>query len=160
MNTPLWFSNLLFWSAQIVLLVLVAGSLPRLFQIRQPRVLLLYWRALLAISLLLPFVEPWHQAKGISVILAPTDFDTAPPSASSAAVSHWHFPSLALISQILGAVILAGIAARFVRLALGLLKLRQFRQASSPIPTSAESIAVLDEMRVRAGTAAEFRFST
>jgi len=160
MNTPLWFSNLLFWSAQIVLLVLVAGSLPRLFQIRQPRVLLLYWRALLAISLLLPFVEPWHQAKGISVILAPTDFDTAPPSASSAAVSHWHFPSLALISQILGAVILAGIAARFVRLALGLLKLRQFRQASSPIPASAESIAVLDEMRVRAGTAAEFRFST
>jgi beta-lactamase regulating signal transducer with metallopeptidase domain len=160
MNTPLWFLNLLFWSAQIVLIVLVAGSLPRLFQIRQPRVLLLYWRVLLAITLLLPFVQPWHQAKRISVILASTDFDTVPPSASSAAVSHWHFPSPDLIAQILGAVVLAGIAARFVMLALGLLKLRQFRQASSPIPSSAESIAVLDEMRVRAGTAAEFRLST
>jgi beta-lactamase regulating signal transducer with metallopeptidase domain len=161
MNTPLWFSNLLSWSAQIVALVLVAGFLPRLVQIRQPRVLLLYWRVLLAISLLLPFVQPWHPAKRISMIVASTDFDAVPlPSASSAAVSHWHFPSLDLIAQILGAVILAGIAARFVMLALGLLKLRQFRRASSPIPSSAKSIAVLDEMRVRAGAAAEFRLST
>jgi len=160
MNTPLWFSNLLFWSAQITLLVLVAGFLPRLFQIRQPRVLLLYWRALLAISLLLPFVQPWHRPKQISGIVAPTTFEFAsPPSASSPAVPHWHLPRFDLIAQILGVVILAGIAVRFVMLALGLLKLRQFRQASSPIPSSAESIAVLEEMRVRANTRAEFRLS-
>jgi beta-lactamase regulating signal transducer with metallopeptidase domain len=161
MNTPLWFSNLLFWSAQIILLVLMAGFLPRLFQIRQPRVLLLYWRTLLAISLLLPFVQPWHRAKPISLIAASTTFEIVPPpSASNPAVAHWHLPSLDLIAQILGAVILAGIAVRFVMLALGLLKLRQFRQASSPIPSStAESVAVLEEMRVRANASAEFRLS-
>jgi beta-lactamase regulating signal transducer with metallopeptidase domain len=160
MNTPLWFSNLIFWSAQIILLVLVAGFLPRLFQIRQPRVLLLYWRALLAISLLLPFVQPWHQAKPISTIAASIDFEPVPlHSASSPAVARWHLPSLELIAQIVGAVILAGIAVRFVMFALGLLKLRQFRQASTPIPSSAESLAVLEEMRVRANAAAEFRLS-
>jgi beta-lactamase regulating signal transducer with metallopeptidase domain len=160
MIIPLWFSNLLFWSAQIILLVLVAGFLPRLFQIRQPRVLLLYWRALLAISLLLPFLQPWHRAKQISGSVASTTFEfVPPPSASSPAVAHWHLPSLDLIAQILGAVILAGIAVRFVMLALGLLKLRQFRQASSPISSSAESIAVLEEMRVRANARAEFRLS-
>ena len=58
MNMPLWFSNLVFWSAQVTLLALAAGFLPRLFQIRQPRVLLAYWRALLAISLLLPSSSP------------------------------------------------------------------------------------------------------
>ena len=51
MSMPLWFSNLLFWSAQVALLALAAAFLPRLFQIRQPRVLLAYWRGLLAISL-------------------------------------------------------------------------------------------------------------
>ena len=160
MNAPLWFSNLAFWSAQIIVLVLAAGFLPRLFQIRQPRVLLLYWRALLVISLLLPFVQPWHQGKRISMIVAPTDLETVPlPSTSSPTVAHWHLPSLNLIAQILGAVILAGILVRFVMLALGLLKLRQFRQTSSPISSFAESIAILEEMRVRADARAEFRLS-
>jgi beta-lactamase regulating signal transducer with metallopeptidase domain len=160
MSMPLWFSNLLFWSAQVLLLALVAGFLPRLFQIRQPRVLLLYWRTLLAISLLLPFVQPWHRAKPISTIVASMNLEPVPLSpASSPAVSHWHLPSLDLIAQMIGVVILAGVAARFVLLALGLLKLRQFRQASSPIPSSAESAAVLEEMRVRANTRADFRLS-
>ena len=61
MSTPFWFSNLTYWSAQVALLVLAAGFLPHLFRIRQPRVLLVYWRALIAASLLLPFVQPWHR---------------------------------------------------------------------------------------------------
>jgi beta-lactamase regulating signal transducer with metallopeptidase domain len=160
MNTPLWFSNLLFWSAQIILLVLGAGWLPRLLEIRQPRVLLVYWRALLATSLLLPLLEPWHEAKRISTIAAPLGFGPLPlASTSSPAAAHWHFPGLDLVAQTIGAVILTGIGVRFVMLALGLVKLRQFRQASSPIPASAGSTAVLDEMRVRASTLAEFRLS-
>jgi beta-lactamase regulating signal transducer with metallopeptidase domain len=159
MSMPLWFSNLLFWSAQVLLLALVAGFLPRLFQIRQPRVLLLYWRTLLAISLLLPFVQPWHRAKPISTIVPSMDFQPVLSPASSPAVSHWHLPSLDLIAQTIGVVILAGIGVRFVLLALGLLKLRQFRQASSPIPSSAASVAGLEEMRIRANTRADFRLS-
>src|SRR5580704_2147035 len=161
MNMPLWFSNLTFWSAQVALLVLAAAFLPRLLQIRQPRVLLVYWRALLAICLLLPMIQPWHRLPGATAMIITTDDSTlrAIP-ASTPAASHWHFPSLPLIAQILGIVILAGIAARFAILAMGLSKLRQLRQASSPISRSAESAAVLEEMRARVNTSAEFRLSS
>lgn len=160
MNMPLWFSNLTFWSAQVALLVLAAAFLPRLLQIRQPRVLLVYWRALLAICLLLPMIQPWHRLPGATAMIITTDDSTlrAIP-ASTPAASHWHFPSLPLIAQILGIVILAGIAARFAILAMGLTKLRQLRQASSTISRSAESAAVLEEMRTRVNTSAEFRLS-
>lgn len=160
MSTALWFSNLLFWSAQVALLALAAAFLPRLFQIRQPRVLLAYWRALLAICLMLPVIQPWHRLPGVAAILIAPDVSALRVLPSSApAVSHWHFPSLQLIAQILGVVILAGIAARFAILAMGLLRLRQLRQSSSPITLFAESTAVLEEMRARVNASAEFRLS-
>jgi beta-lactamase regulating signal transducer with metallopeptidase domain len=160
MNMPLWFSNLLFWSAQVALLVLAAGFLPRLLQIRQPHVLLVYWRALLAISLLLPVIQPWHRLPIVGVLSIATDVTLIPVSpASGPAVSHWHFPSLQIFSQIVSVLILAGIAARFAILAMGLLRLRQLRQASSSISLFPESLAVLEEMRARVNTSAEFRLS-
>lgn len=152
-----------FWSTQVTVLVLAAGFLPRLFRIYQPRVLLVYWRALLAISLLLPFVEPWRRAQSIAALAVAPPIDGARVVTSSApALSHWNLPSLQVIAQILGVVILVGIAARFVIFALGLLKLRQFRRTSSPLSSnaeSAESIAVLEQMRARVNTHAEFRLS-
>jgi len=78
MNAPLWFSNLIFWSAQVALLALAAAFLPRLLQIRQPRVLLAYWRALLAISLLLPVLQPWHRLPG-AVAMKPMDSKITAP---------------------------------------------------------------------------------
>jgi beta-lactamase regulating signal transducer with metallopeptidase domain len=160
MNLPLWFSNLLFWSAQVAVLVLVAGFLPRLLQIRQPHVLLVYWRALLAISLLLPGIQPWHRLPIVGVLSIATDITLLPVSpASDPAVSHWHFPSLQIFSQIVSVLILAGIAARFAILAMGLLRLRQLRQASSSISLFPESLAGLEEMRARVNTSAEFRLS-
>ena len=108
----------------------------------------------------LPFVQPWHRVKSIGAIaIAPDIAGTRVIPASNPAVTHWHFPSLQIIVQIFGVVILAGIAARFVILALGLLKLRQFRQASSPISPLAQSAAVLEEMRAHVNTVAEFRLS-
>jgi beta-lactamase regulating signal transducer with metallopeptidase domain len=160
MNTPLWFSNLIFWSAQVALLVLAAGFLPRLFQIRQPRVLLVYWRALLAISLVLPIIQPWHRLPGAAAIVIAPDITAARViPASSPAVSHWHYPSLPLIAQIFGIIILAGIAVRFAILAMGLLKLRHLRRASSPISLFPESAAALEGMRARLEISTEFRLS-
>jgi beta-lactamase regulating signal transducer with metallopeptidase domain len=160
MSTPLWFSNLIFWSAQVALLVLAAGFLPRLFQIRQPRVLLVYWRALLAISLVLPIIQPWHRLPGAAaIVIAPDITAVRVVPASSPAVSHWHFPSLPLIAQIFGAVILAGIAVRFAILSMGLLKLRHLRRASSPISLFPESAAALEGMRARLEISTEFRLS-
>jgi len=160
MNTPLWFSNLVFWSAQVALLVLAAGFLSRLFQIRQPRVLLFYWRALLAICLLLPIIQPWHRLPSVAaIVIAPDDSAVRVLPAPTPAVSRSHFLDLQLVAQILGVIILAGIAVRFAILAMGLLRLRQLRQSSSPISRFAESTAVLEEMRTRLKTAAEFRLS-
>ena len=160
MNMPLWFSNLLFWSTQVALLVLAAAFLPRLFQIRQPRVLLAYWRGLLAISLLLPAIQPWHRQPAVAAIVFGPDTAAVPViPASSPAVSHWHFPSLETIAQILAVVILVGIVVRLILLAIGILRLRQLRQASSPISVLPESAAVLEDMSARVNASAEFRLS-
>jgi beta-lactamase regulating signal transducer with metallopeptidase domain len=160
MNIPLWFSNLTFWSAQVVLLVLAAGFLPRLFQIRQPHVLLVYWRALLAASLVLPLVQPWHRLPSMSALmLTPDPGSLTIVPVSSPTVAHWHFPSFQIIVEIFGIIILVGIAARFVILALGLMKLRQFRQTSTPISPLAEASAILEKMRSLVNTHAEFCLS-
>jgi beta-lactamase regulating signal transducer with metallopeptidase domain len=159
MNMPLWFSNLVLWSAQVALLVLAAGFLPHLFQIRQPRVLLSYWRVILGISLLLPFVEPWHGTQSSAIAFTPDVGSIGAVPTSNPAVTHWHFPSLQIIAQILGGAIVVGIAARFAILALGLLKLRQLRRDSSPISLSVESADALEEMRAQLRARAEFRLS-
>jgi len=160
MSLPLWFSNLLFWSAQVALLALAAGFLPGLLQIRQPRVLLVYWRALLALSLVLPVIEPWHRIQSVgALVISPNLTGARVIPASGPAVTHWHFPSISIITQVFGVVMLAGIAARFAILAMGLLRLRQLRKASSPISRFAESAAVLEKMRARVNTSAEFRLS-
>jgi len=167
MITPYWFTNLTYWSAQVALLTLAAGFLPYFFKIRQPHVLLIYWRALIAVCLLLPFVQPYQPRAFATATLMPADefardfpafkFDQIPHGVP---VSYWYIHKFEIIAQIIGLIILAAIAARFTILALGLLKLRQFRRASSPISSHAESSAVLDEMRVRVNTGGEFRLSS
>jgi beta-lactamase regulating signal transducer with metallopeptidase domain len=160
MSLPLWFSNLMFWSAQVALLALAAGFLPRLLEIRQPGVLLVYWRVLLALSLVLPVIQPWHQLQRVgTMVISPSLTGVQVIPASGPAVTHWHFPSVQIIAQIFGVVILAGMAVRFAILAMGLLRLRQLRQASSPISRFAECAAILEEMRARVNTSAEFRLS-
>src|SRR5580704_11750575 len=158
MNMPMWFSNLASWSAQVALLVLVGGFLPRIFQIRQPRVLLIYWRALLAISLVLPFAQPWHRAQNISVVNFAPEIVTGIP-VSAPAVPHWHFPGGQFIAEIAAIAILAGVAVRFAILALGLLKLRRLRQESRSLSAPSEAASVVEEVHARVTARAELRLS-
>ncbi|MBA0083661.1 MAG: M56 family metallopeptidase, partial [Acidobacteria bacterium Pan2503] len=159
MEIPLWFSNLVFWSVQVALLVLAAALLSRALKLRQPRVLLAYWRSLLAIGLLLPLIEPWHRPAHVATPVLSADFLAVPPP-SIPAPTHWHLPSLQTMAPILGMAILAGMVLRLAALALGLLKLRRLRQASSPIPPSSESAGILQAMRDLVAAPAEFRLST
>ena len=134
MNAPVWFSNLLFWSAQAALLVLTGGLLRRVLQIQQPRIVPVYWRVLLGISLGLPFIQPWHRPESMEALTLPSANAGAPVVRfPDATIPLWHRPSLQLVAEIFGIVVLAGIAARFVILALGLLKLRQLRDHSSSV---------------------------
>ena len=145
----------------MALLAIAAGLLPRLFQIRQPRVLLPYWQAILGIILALPMVEPWHrmQVSGSTTLTPHPDSVIAVPPPNPSGV-HSHFLSLQNVATFLGVAILAGIALRFVSIALGLWKLRQIRRASTPLSLSAESTATLEEIRAQLRTRAEFRLST
>jgi beta-lactamase regulating signal transducer with metallopeptidase domain len=160
MNAPLWLSNLVFWSGQVAVLVAVAAFLPRLLRIRQPRVLLAFWRALLVISLALPFLQPWHRLPAIPVANLPTDSSASisTPAPLSAA-SHWQLPSLQTIAPVIAFVILAGIAFRLVILIIGLLKLRQFRRVSTPLPPDCESAALVEQLRSQLNVTADFRRS-
>jgi beta-lactamase regulating signal transducer with metallopeptidase domain len=159
-TTPLWFSNLLCWSMQVALLMVPAAFFPRLFRIRQPRVLLLYWRTLLLISLALPLLEPWHHPRIIGAMLVESDsIPFVLPPHSAHVVSHWQLPDAELLAPALGLVILAGVLVRLLVFCLGLLKLRQFRQASRPIPASAEYLAVLDAVPALLNVRAELRLS-
>jgi len=158
-NLPLWSSNLLFWSAQSALLVLAAGLLPRLFQVRQPRVLLGYWRALLVITLALPWLQPWHRAQALGAIAIVPGLASRVTAAPGPIITPALFPGLQAIAQIAGAIILIGIAARFVIFVLGLLKLSQFRRTSSPLPLASESTAVFEEICSQVNSRAEFRLS-
>jgi len=85
-------------------------------------------------------------------------FFPAIPVAAHAA-SHWHFPDLLLIAEILAAIILFGIVARLAIFSFGLLKLRQLRRTSAPFPIENESLPVLDQMRSLVSARAEFRLS-
>lgn len=160
MNLPLWFGDLLFWGAQVAVLALAAAILVKTLRMREPRALLVCWRTLIGASLLLPFVEPWQRPEIPAASSVAPDFSfSAIVPAASAASPHWHFPSWAVIAEILGAVIVAGIAVRSVMLALGLVKLRQLRRKSCAIAASDECAAIIEETRVLVGGRAEFRLS-
>src|SRR5207302_1735499 len=83
---------------------------------------------LLAVSLLLPLLQPWHHPQAAPAIAISADFAGLPlSSASTPAATHWHLPNLQTFAPVLGIVILVGIALRLAILALGLLKLRRLR---------------------------------
>ena len=160
MNTPIWFSNLVLWSAQVALVAATAALLSSLFRIRQPRVLLAYWRALIVACLLLPAAQPWHRLPSPRATTS-TPYIEVPAAepATLPAVPLWHLPSLGTVAPWLGLILLAGIAVRFLFFALGLFKLRQFRRTSSPIPSSDEASGRLQIVRARVDARAEFRLS-
>lgn len=159
MNLPMWFSNMLSWAVQVGLLALAAALLLRLFRIREPRFLLVLWRSLLVVSLALPLLQPWHRPASITAVGVISGADTVSFSAPPPAPTHWYFPDVQVISNAIGIAILAGILLRFALLALGLLKLRRFRESSTPIADAAESAAILKQMRANVGATADFRLS-
>ena len=58
MSASWWLGNLLAYSAQVALVAAVAGLAAAVLRLKQPRVMLAYWQALLAACLLLPLLQP------------------------------------------------------------------------------------------------------
>jgi D-alanyl-D-alanine endopeptidase (penicillin-binding protein 7) len=119
MTASLVLNNVLAWSAQAGLLVMV-GALAAL-TLSHPRSRLIFWQGILAIALLLPAVEPWQQ---------PAADDAGSVSvATSSVVTVAHAPAsrFAWKREYLLWIIAAGAVLRFLWIGAGLLRLRRHR---------------------------------
>jgi beta-lactamase regulating signal transducer with metallopeptidase domain len=159
MSMPLWFSNLVAWSAQVALLGLIAGLLLRVFPIRHPRVLLAFCRGLLVLTLALPILQPWHRLAREMPLPTSANTFTFRSTGPTNDVAYWRFPDMGALAKGVGIVLVGGMVLRFVLLGLGLIRLRRLRLASAPVTSQDASAATLDQMLALVGVKAEFRLS-
>jgi len=127
MSAAWWLGNLAAYSIQVALVVAAGGLAAAVLRLRQPRVTLAYWQALLAACLLLPLVEPWQQTS-----LAPAG-GSATIINTATAVADSLFPLHAWILVLL----LAGVGVGVLRLALGVWRLNYYRRTGlriAPLP--------------------------
>jgi len=149
MSASWWLGNLVAYSVQVTLVILVGGLVAQALRLKQPRVMLAYWQALLAACLLLPLFEPWRQ------------MFYAPAGGGATSISTETGGADSLVSAIpfhnwLLAVLLAGVGLGLLRLAVGVLRLRHYRRAAlriAPLPRA------LRDAQALAGVESAFYFS-
>jgi TonB family protein len=136
--SPLTFGNLAAWSIQAALIVGAGLTTLWLVQLEAPAVRYLFLRALLAICLTLPLVQPrttvevaLERGTTGGVAIAVTSGQARGP-ANAVAAHALPWPSA------IGAVILVGALARLVWIAAGIVKLRRLRRAGAVAEASAD----------------------
>jgi beta-lactamase regulating signal transducer with metallopeptidase domain len=150
--------NLLPWVIQISLVSLLGTALPLIFGIRHPRTQLVYGYLVLALCLVLPFLQPrvdkprpvsvysGHSASGARVEPAPPSVagerasaSEEVPASSADAISPSAVSSLNDLRppfpwrEVLLWILAAGAVVRLVRLAMGGWQIRRFRLAAAPL---------------------------
>jgi len=120
-------ANLVSYSAQIAVLVVLSAGLPRLLGLRSPGLQYAFWRVLLAVCLILPFAQPWRHEEMAFVPAAP---GALLPASAAIAASNGHAGPAVDWIVLAGAVLFLGIVARLAWLGLGLLRLRRLRRAT------------------------------
>src|ERR1700731_854211 len=123
MTASLILDDVLIWSAQVCILVAV-GALAAL-TLSHPRGRLVFWQGILAISLLLPAVQPWTRrspddTNGVSITTGTAIVPDAPSEGDS---FQWK-------PEYLLGVLVAGSALRALWLAAGFLRLRRYRRSA------------------------------
>jgi TonB family protein len=118
-----WLGNLLAYSVQVALVVGVGGLAAAVLRLRQPRVVLAYWQALLATCLLLPLLEPWERTASAAGGGAATIISTEAAGADSL-VSLFPLHGWVLL------VLVAGGILGLLRLALGVFRLNHYRRTA------------------------------
>ena len=133
-------ANAVAYAAQVTVIVLACAGLPWLLRLRSPDVQYAFWRALLAICLLLPIVQPWQPVEMVFVA-APVQQSATPASPPPAAPTPAAAPAArvdwARAAQL---VILSGIAVRLGWIGLGLLRLRRIRGRATEPATGFEDL--------------------
>jgi hypothetical protein len=130
MSASWWLGNLAAYSVQVALVIAVGGLAAATLRLKQPRVMLAYWQALLAACLLLPLLEPWQRMGFAPAGGAATIISTGGGGVDSL-VSLFPFHSWVLL------VLVGGAGLGLLRLALGLGRLSHYRRAAriiAPLP--------------------------
>ena len=118
-------NNVIAYSLQVLLVIAGGALLPWLFRIHLPKARLWFWQGLLAVCLLLPFVQP-RRVADINFTI-----DEGPMQAGTR-VAMTPAKRLPVAETLLG-VYAAGVALRGMWLLLGLLRLRRYRQNATPL---------------------------
>lgn len=137
MSSPHWVANLGAYAVQVGLLLTVGLVLPRLLEVRQPLLRLRYWQGLLAVTLLLPLLQPRRSLEpGVGVLATITLRAKAAVPVVEANLET--FPWLPLL------LLVAGVAlGRLLWLVVGLWTLGRYRREASelyPLPPAVEAI--------------------
>jgi len=145
--------NLVAYSAQVALLVSVGAALAALVRVDAAGVRYVYWRALLALCLVLPWLQvrryvlvPIADAAPVAFTSAPSLTVGAQAAPVPAAVTDW--------ASLIGWALLAGIVFRVWRVGVGLWRLRRLRQTG----TLAPACAIHDEAQELVRARAEIRY--
>ena len=137
-------ANVLAYSAQVAALIVLCAGLPRLLRLAAPAVQHAFWRALLVVCLVLPFVQPWRSASG-----APAGPERATAQRALAALAdvsavrfEQRVPLTASydVGGIARTVLIGGVCIRLAWLSIGLLRLRRMRRRATDPVTGFEDL--------------------
>ncbi len=155
MIDAVFLTNLVAYSAQLACVAAAGSLLASLVRIDAASVRYTYWRALLALCILLPWLQGRASAPHIADAAPSLTTALAPSSLSVSAV-----PTAATRNTeiewlpILGAALVAGMLLRAIWIGVALLRLRRLRSAGRIAPPCAEQ----DELQWSLGTRAELRY--
>ena len=143
-------ANLIAWSLQVLLVAAIGLALPGVLRLDAPTVRYAYWRVLLAICFVLPFVQPRRTVTavltgGVSATGTVSVTTTPIAVAGAAAVLNWLYVVLVVIA--------VGVAVRVAWIAFGLMHLQRLRRAGEPA-----GIPDYDELERLISARAELRF--
>ena len=153
MSLEMSLPNLWFYSLQTGILILAAGLLIRLFRLREPRSLCLFWRILLAACLLLVFQPGVSDTLSDPVSVPPLAEEVILP-ASPVTVSETD--QVADLVPMLGILLVSGILLRLIWLGAGFYRLRCLRRRTRRLVLPPHLQPLTGEMRV----SARFRVSS
>jgi TonB family protein len=141
--------NLVAYSAQVAMVVAVGAALAALVRVDAAGVRYVYWRALLALCLMLPWLQVRRPVivaveNGAALAFTPSASLSAGGQATPVQTAGLDWISLVTV------ILLAGVALRLCRVGLGLWRLRRLRQAGTIVAPSAINDEAQELVRARA----------
>ena len=146
-------ANVLGWLAQVLILGTAGALLPVLFRIRHARSLVVYAHLILAICLVLPFVQPWHVPVVSQPPVSDAEIRTTPVVS---AVGETAGSGDIAWARVLVWFLAGGVFVRTAWLGAGLWRIRRYRASSVPLGVIPPAVGLA---RQTTGVIAEFRMS-